>query len=61
MTVPIQYIPTTTVFIVTKPSRVLSYLEGLLAIKSRGLVKSHDKLETIPLPQCLWLTNLAGW
>ena len=51
---------TTRVPMATKLGRMITYLDGLLPIKS------HDPLITCsckiisPIPQCLWPPNLAG-
>ena len=51
----------------TKLGMMVTYLDGLLAIKShdfssRGLkITWQPKIIIFPLPQCLWPTNLASW
>ena len=44
-----QYVSLTSILITTKLGRVVTYLEGFLPIKSRGLTRSHDRLKPLYL------------
>ena len=62
------YNSTTPMPMVTKLGRLVTYLEWLLPIKSYEHIIAWSsgitwptKIIMYPLPQCLWLPNLAGW
>ena len=63
-----HYISTTTVPIATKFGRIVTYLEGLLSIKSYKALISwpwkvtwQTKIIIYSLPEYLWPPNLAVW
>ena len=62
-----KHVSTTTILMATKRGRVVTYIEGLLPIKSHEPSiawpwKITWKIKNIsPLLQCSWPPNLAGW
>ena len=56
-----HFISTKTMSIATKFSRMVTYLMGNIIITWSCEITWQTKIIVYPLPQCLWLSNLAGW
>ena len=55
-----HYISTFTVAVATKLGRMVTYLVGLLPIKSNGTLITWQIRIISPLPQCLWPPNFGS-